>query len=237
MLKKFKDSREAAHAQKARAEAEERLNVLVWQANEAYNAYRLAKLEEEAGKVPGVQLKSGEFAYLVLNGVGMVEPRRGPSKWVGGSQGVSFKVSKNMRYRVGQTRGHVVQGEEKPTVIDIGVGVVTNKRMVFVGEKRSTEWAFSKLLGFSLEGDSMAIFNVSNRQKASGFAYGAEHDTVVDAIVSAAIAAFSSAEDHAAVIDGYLEDYTLARAEWAELNQQLNPPTPSSAFPPPSLPT
>lgn len=235
MLRKFKDSREVALAQRARANADQRLNFLAWQANEAYKAYDLAKLHQDEGKVPGVMLKKGEIAYLVMHGVGMIEPRRGPTKWVGGSQGVSFKISKNMRYRVGQTRGHVVQGEEKPTVIDTGLGVVTNQRMIFVGSKRTTEWTYSKLLGFSLEGDSMAIFNVSNRQKASGFAYSPEFDTMVDAIVSAAIAAFTSPEDHAAVVDGYLEDYTLANAAWANLNRELNPPAAGSAFPPPAL--
>ncbi len=235
MLKKFKDAREAAEAQRAHAATEQRLNYLAWQANQAYQAYTLAKLESDEGKVPGVQLKAGEVAYLVMHGVGLVEPRRGPTKWVGGSQGVSFKISKNMRYRVGQTRGHVVQGEEKPTIIDVGTGVVTNQRMIFVGGKRSTEWAYSKLLGFSLELDSMAIFNVTNRQKASGFAYSPEHDLMVDAVVSAAIAAFTSPEEHAAVVEGYLGDYTASHAEWAALNGQVNPAELAAPLRPPSL--
>ena len=35
---------------------------------------------------------------------------------------------------------------------DTGSFVVTNQRCVFVGSKRSTDWAFSKLLGYSLDG-------------------------------------------------------------------------------------
>jgi hypothetical protein len=226
MFERLRESREAAQAQKARTESEQRLSILAWEANRAYEAWRLSKLEDDEGKVPGMQFKKGEIAYLVTHGIGLVEPRRGPSTWVGGSQGVSFKISKHMRYRVGATKGHLVQGDEEPTVIDQGLGVVTNQRMVFVGSKRTMEWAYSKLLGYSLEQQSMAIFNVSNRQKASGFAYSAEHDLTVDAVISAAIAAFDSPEEHAAVVEGYLENYLAAHAAWDSLNRELNPGPP-----------
>ena len=232
MLKRFKDARETAHAEKARAEAERQLNALSADANRAFEAFDIAQLETKVTRVPGVPLKKGEVAYFIMDGVGLVEPRRAPSQWVGGSQGVSFKLAKGVRYRVGQTRGHMVQGEERPTVIDTGIGVVTNQRMVFVGSKRSTEWAYAKLLGFSLEMDGMAIFNVSNRQKASGYAYPPEVDHRVDAVVSAAIAAFQGPEDHAAVVEDLLSTYRETFTAWQSVKASLDPP--SSALPPPT---
>lgn len=225
MLKKFKDAREAAHADKARAEAERELDVLAVAANRAFEAYTAAQLQHTETRVQGVQLKKGEVAHLLLNGVGLVEPRRTPSQWVGGSHGVSFKVAKGVRYRVGQTRGHVIQGEERPTIIDTGLGVITNQRITFVGGKRTTEWAYSKLLGFSLEQDGVAIFNVSNRQKASGFAYQPEVDHIVDATVSAAVAAFQSSADHGEVLANLLTEYQKTFATWSAANAQLNATT------------
>jgi hypothetical protein len=239
MLKRFKDARETANAEKARAETERQLGALSAEANRAFEAFDIAQLSTEVTRVPGVSLKKGEVAYFIMDGVGLVEPRRGPTQWVGGSQGVSFKIAKGIRYRVGQTRGHVVQGEERPTVIDTGVGVVTNQRMVFVGGKRSTEWAYAKLLGFSLDMDGMAIFNVSNRQKASGFAYPPEVDNRVDAVVSAAIAAFQGPEDHDAVVSDLLADYREKFNAWNSLKATLDaapaalPPPTGDALPPP----
>ena len=221
MFKKLKESREAAREVRAHAEVVQRVGDLSLAATRAHEAYEAAQLSTSESRVQGVQLKKGEVAYLVLSGAGLVEPRRGPTQWVGGSQGVSFRIAKGMRYHVGGTRGHVVQGEERPTVIDTGLGVITNQRITFIGGKRSAEWAFAKLLGFSLELDSMAIFNVSNRQKASGLAYPPSTDLVVDAVVSAAVAAFQSADDLAQVVQGYRTLYEASYAKWSAANSEF----------------
>lgn len=94
------------------------------------------------------------------------------------------------------------------------------------------EWAYAKLLGFSLEMDGMAIFNVANRQKASGFAYPTEVDNRVDAVVSAAIAAFQGPEEHAAVVEDLLADYREKFNAWNSLKISLDPAP--SALPPPT---
>jgi hypothetical protein len=75
-------------------------------------------------------LKKGERAIYSLDGVGLVESRKGPGHWQGRSQGVSVRVpgTKSMRYRVGQTKGTFVSGEEKPTRIGSGFVTVTTTR-------------------------------------------------------------------------------------------------------------
>ena len=65
---------------------------------------------------------------------------------------------------------------EVPTVTDTGSFVVTNQRCVFVGSKRSTDWSYSKLLGYSLDGEAVAMFDVSNRQNATGVKYRLENE-------------------------------------------------------------
>ena len=191
-FEKLKEARRAAEQAKERHTLDVRLRDLQADAERAQEAFELTLLNWTLEPTHDVQLKKGEIAYLAMPGVALIEPRRGPSTWVGGSQGVSFKIAKGVRYRVGVTKGHVIQGEERPTPIDIGLGVVTSQRIVFIGSKRSTEWAYTKLLGYNLDLPNMAIFNVANRQKASGLGYAAEHDWAVDAIVSAAIAKFNS---------------------------------------------
>jgi len=115
-------------------------------------------------------LKRGERAIYSLDGVGLVESRKGPGHWQGRSQGVSVHVpgTKSMRYRVGQTHGTFVAGDEKPTVIDSGSVTVTTTRAVFVGSKQTREWTWAKLIAIQDDDPSWIGIAVSNRQKVSG---------------------------------------------------------------------
>ena len=113
-------------------------------------------------------LKQGEQAIWVGNGQ-LVEPRRGPGHYAGGSQGFSFRVAKGVRYRVGASRGHFIPGDEVQTVIDQGTVTVTTQRVVFTGSKATREWTFAKLLDTEISQDhSLVLIHVSNRQKVSG---------------------------------------------------------------------
>ena len=156
----------------------------------AWDALVAAKLHDERGDVEGVKLKRGEVAYVSIDGVQLVEPRRA----------------------------------EASTVTDTGLFVVTNQRCVFVGSKRKTEWAYSKLLEYSLEGEAMAIFNVSNRQKATGVKYTVDHEPQIDATIAAAIARFHGDAEHAALLNKLEEDHRRAFAEWEEAGSHA-PPT------------
>jgi hypothetical protein len=113
---------------------------------------------------------------------------------------------------------------EASTVTDTGLFVVTNQRCVFVGSKRKTEWAYSKLLEYSLEGEAVAMFNVSNRQKATGVKYTVENEPQIDATIAAAIARFHGDAEHAALLNKLEEDHRRAFAEWEEVGSHT-PPT------------
>jgi hypothetical protein len=103
-------------------------------------------------------------------------------------------------------------GAEVLQPTDRGKFVVTNQRCLFMGDKRTTEWAYAKLVGFSLEGDGgTAVFNVTNRQKASGVLYGTEREAEIEATIAAAIARFQGDEPWRALI-AELEE-TVADAE------------------------
>jgi hypothetical protein len=208
-------------AEKATQAESERLAA---EARQSWDAWEASKLEIQGTDVDGVMLKKGEIVYLAVEGAGFVEPRRAPGHWAGRSSGYSFRVAKGVSYRIGASKGQYVQGDESPTVTDTATFVVTNQRSVFVGSKRTTEWAYSTLLGFSLDGEAVAIFNVSNRQKATGVKYTVEIEPKVDALIAAAIARFQGEEEHAALMAELEQDHRRAYGAWENAGA-LAPPT------------
>jgi hypothetical protein len=125
-------------------------------------------------------LKKGEALFAKVGGASLVEDRRGPGTWKGGNQGFSIPVGRlggrTIRYHVGATRGHYIQGEPVPTAIDAGNVFVTNRRVVFTGKKQTRECLFDKLLSCDQENAGESIFSVSNRQKNTVIHYGANLD-------------------------------------------------------------
>ena len=121
-------------------------------------------------------LKTGEAEFATITNVGLIEERRGPGSWQGHSSGVSIPVGtlggRSVRYRVGATRGHYVQGTPHPTAIDTGTVFITNQRVVFQGQRQTRECLFSKLLGYESHDDGSTTFSVSNRQKPMTIHYG-----------------------------------------------------------------
>jgi hypothetical protein len=150
-----------------------------WQQADAGIRELLDEARTDHGAVDGgpLVLKTDERAFQVVEGAALIEPRRLPGHWEGRSQGVSFRVAKGVRYRVGANKGHYVQGDEVPTPIDTGTVTITNQRVVFQGAKATREWAFSKLLGVQHIDQGRTpwtALQVSNRQKTSGFLYTTE---------------------------------------------------------------
>ena len=127
----------------------------------------------------GLVLKQGESLYAAVTSVSLIEERRTGGHWQSGSHGVSIPVGSlgghAVRYRVGATRGHYVQGTPTPTAIDNGTAYVTDQRVVFTGSAQSRECRFDKLLTCT-PGSGCMTFSVSNRQKPTTIAYGAELD-------------------------------------------------------------
>ena len=80
---------------------------------------------------------------------------------------------KEVSYRVGGHKGTFVAGPEVLKMVDEGTAVVTNQRVVFQGTGKTREWLFSKLIGVDHDPErGISMLHVSNRQKASGLAYG-----------------------------------------------------------------
>jgi hypothetical protein len=110
--------------------------------------------------------------------------------------------------------------------------VITDQRCIFVGSKRTTEWAYSKLVGYDTDGPGTAFFNVSNRQKTTGVMFGEANENRVDAVIAAAIARFSGTGNHERLIAAVEAEYRYLYSVWQALSEgrsaPMRPPAPES---------
>ncbi len=112
--------------------------------------------------------KPGENTLWTSTGV-FHEVGRTPTKYVGGSSGLSIPVVAGIRYRVGAMHGTAVPGIELQMDKDEGVVMLTTHRLIFTGAIKTQEWDFDKILNLATTPDQSDYFlNVSNRQKTSG---------------------------------------------------------------------
>ncbi|MFF4508931.1 DUF4429 domain-containing protein [Streptomyces sp. NPDC001401] len=117
-------------------------------------------------------LKKNEAA-LWAGQASLVEPRRQPGYYSGGSAGVRLRIAKGVSYRIGSSSRSYIPGPEVQTPVDQGSIIVTTQRVVFKGTKASREWVFDKLLGVDNAADGTSVLlHVSNRQKVSGLLLG-----------------------------------------------------------------
>jgi hypothetical protein len=80
------------------------------------------------------------------------------TQWVGGSQGFSFPIGHTgIRYRVGSYHGHPVQ-QQILGKLGSGTLVITNQRIAFIGQAKSTSIPLAKLLHVECYSDALAVF-------------------------------------------------------------------------------
>jgi hypothetical protein len=112
--------------------------------------------------------KPGEIALWSGHAV-FHETGRTPTRFVGGSSGVSIPIGGGIRFRVGAMQGTAVPGEAFQMDKDEGVVMLTTERLVFAGPIQTQEWNFDKLLMISTTPDESDYFlSVSNRKTTSG---------------------------------------------------------------------
>lgn len=120
----------------------------------------------------GYLLDNDEFAVAHVLGALYLENVKAPTRYSGGYGGVSFPIFGRVRINTGRTGGRIIPGEEAITPTDNGNALVTNKRVMFVGEKRTHEWEFAKMLSISHSFVGYTVFAMKGRGKPTGVAYG-----------------------------------------------------------------
>ena len=136
--------------------------------------------------------KDGEFVIWTGNAV-FHEAGRGPSKYVGGSQGFSIPIVAGIRYRVGSFSATRVPGEAMQIDKDQGFVKLTNQRLIFAGALETSEWAFSKILSVAkTEDGNDFLIGVSNRKKTSGLRFSTEDAKFFARIFAMALYAYEN---------------------------------------------
>lgn len=115
-----------------------------------------------SGNPTGLIMQKNENCYLSLPAT-LYEERVLSRDYVGGSQGVNIRIMKGISYRVGQQRGQMVSRSGMVAISD-GYFIVTNKRLVFSGSRKSVSTPFGKLLDIHVFNDGLN-FSSSTRQK------------------------------------------------------------------------
>jgi hypothetical protein len=109
-----------------------------------------------------IMLKPGENCHWFATAI-LIEERVVSRRTVGSSRGVSVRIMKGVSYRIGSSKGQLIS-ETGLVPVTSGVLYVTNKRMVYSGERKSFEIPYNKLIDMELYSDGMK-FSVTNRQK------------------------------------------------------------------------
>jgi hypothetical protein len=121
----------------------------------------------EKGILPEIEpesiiLQKNEIAHIEVPSF-LLEERVVSRQYTGRSQGVSFRIMKGVSYRVGATRGQLLTQTGIVNVSD-GTFVITNKRIIFSGNRKSFNSSLEKILDIQLYNDALQI-SLTNRQK------------------------------------------------------------------------
>ena len=127
-------------------------------------------------------LKPGEVCYAEV-GAGLLK-EVAEREFRGGSQGISVPLGHGVRYRTGAFRGHMVTIGTHWQVVDSGMLTVTDKRVVYHGERKTLEFSFDKLATLNVYSDAIDL-GVTSRQSTSSFRIMSAPEFVADMIRAA----------------------------------------------------
>lgn len=127
------------------------------------NDGRTPTLEDSPVVLQKSETAFGAFAVTLLKEVSVRE-------WRGGSSGVSIPLGHGVRYRTASVRGRSVVIGTELAAADSGPLIVTSKRTIFAGSKKTLEFRHEKLVSLQEFTDGLKL-GVSNRQATSIFRF------------------------------------------------------------------
>lgn len=130
---------------------------------------------------PNVILQKAEVAHW-KEPASLIEERVISRRYEGGSQGFSFRIAKGVSYRVGGHRGHIVS-ETGNVPVSRGNLVLTSKRTIFEGDRKSFSLKFDKILNIDVYNDGMKVSVENGKNKLLLFG-SRENADVIGAMVS-----------------------------------------------------
>jgi hypothetical protein len=124
----------------------------------------------EGPKNISLSVRKDEKVLFALYNAPLVEYASSGSTYSGTNLGVSVPLFGNVRGSVSGSQGTITKNPEQLTVVDNGLVVYTNQRIVFTGAKLVRDWEFSKVLNMDIgENGSTVRIAVSGNGRTSGF--------------------------------------------------------------------
>ena len=125
-----------------------------------------------------IATKRNEEVLMIVNGATLLEMKKYPGKFEGGSAGVSFRLTDRITIRGSKFAGQFVPGPEIQSCIDTGKFLITSKRAFFIGSKKSKEFSWDKLTGYTIQslkgvsGGFALYLPLVNKEKISAIGMG-----------------------------------------------------------------
>lgn len=105
--------------------------------------------------VPGLVPVRGETVHW-LEPAELLEERVVDRRYEGGSSGFSFRIARGVYYRVGGHRGRLVS-EKALVPVSRGEFVITSRRLIFRGDRKSTTQHWSHVIDLQVYNDGVLI--------------------------------------------------------------------------------
>ncbi len=142
--------------------------------NEFINSLQKGSAKINTNEQSPIILKRNENISLIMHNITLREPRA-VRQTVGGYGGPTFRVAKGVNFRLG---GIAAQSEshEELRNIDRGTLVLTNKRLIFIGSKRTTNIDLNKIIAIEPYKDGIGSQR-ENKQKTEYFT-GSDKTTI-----------------------------------------------------------
>ena len=114
------------------------------------------------------KLEAGEV-FIGSCTAALLEYKKGDRNYQGINQGLSFKVTKNIRYNVGGSKGKITSDPDYMAPVDQGKAVFTNQRIIYIGQEFTRQFDLGKILDYEIAPNGFNfILSLSNAEKRSG---------------------------------------------------------------------
>jgi len=151
---------------------------------------RLRLLNElQLGHLPTIQvenvvLQRGEVPHWSEPAT-LLELKVVNRRYEGASQGMSFRLTKRLTYRIGASKGYLL-ADKQVLPVSSGVLIITSKRIIFHGDAKSFAFKLNQILNMEPYGDGIKLDEISGQTRLVRYSRRGNGE-IIGAILSQAI--------------------------------------------------
>jgi hypothetical protein len=163
---------------KIKSNQKSNLQLQIEAANNIFEAMSNHTSMVDEKSLTNIATKRNEEVLMIVNGAALLEMKKLPGKFEGGSTGISFRLTDRITIRGSKFAGQFIPGPEIQAYIDTGKFLITSKRAFFIGSKKSKEFPWDKVLGYTIQplknvsGGFALYLPLVNREKISAIGIG-----------------------------------------------------------------